>query len=430
MDYLNYFHPYVSKDAGHEDQLTRAFLVVLKYSPQAMASFYSYCLAQYSTTSLKDTDISLPHFHQLQAKEIQIETQKTNRNFKTDYVLSVLITDAELVKMPEIEASSRNARYDGLIRFDEVLTLIIENKPRSGNVWLDQLSPSEKNLSEEVILIPIPICLEWKEIIKMFNELLPSHIISGAEKLIIEDFLGYIDLRYPVLNPFDSFDLCKGNPTLIERRIKNVLESIAGNAFEVLYHRGWGYHIALNFPSIKMAGLILHEDEKNDWFLELSLYFGIGVWQARNLYNGSIDLENKSDPHLTISPHFRLSFRSQGLIWFGHDKVNVDTYVNYWKKNPDDIRQVKRDELKAYLKKLNDLNVIVLDETVKEKLKTKFFNSKMQNLNVGPGLACIYKIKAEEAIQWDKENRFELKIREFLAQALSVIGEVPKQFEK
>jgi len=39
MDRLNYFAPYESKLASHEDQLTRAFLVVLRYVPLAQAVF-------------------------------------------------------------------------------------------------------------------------------------------------------------------------------------------------------------------------------------------------------------------------------------------------------------------------------------------------------------------------------------------------------
>ena len=39
MDRLNYFAPYESKKSWHEDQLTRAFLVVLRYVPMAQAVF-------------------------------------------------------------------------------------------------------------------------------------------------------------------------------------------------------------------------------------------------------------------------------------------------------------------------------------------------------------------------------------------------------
>lgn len=430
MNHLNYFHPYNSKEADHEDQLTRAYLVILKYSPQAMAAFYSYCLAKYQENKCDAPELQLPYYHQLQTAEIHIETQRTNTVFKANQLLSVLITDAELEKQPEqIKASKRNARYDGIIQFDEELTLIIENKPSSAHVWLDQLNPAQKSMKDEVVILPKPACLEWKEIIRQLNSLLNAKAVTGAEKLIIEDFLSYIDRRYPVLNPYDSFALCKGNQTLLERRIKNVLENIAGDAFEINHHRGWGYYIPLNFPSIKMAGLILHK-KKNSWYLELSLYFGIGVEQARNFYKKSIDLDKISDPNLEIQTHFRLSFRSQGLVWFPRitGPNEVSTYISYWKKNPGDIRQVKREELDNYLHKLEAAGVIKINQKVEDALNEKFRNTKMQSLNAGPGLGLIYTIDAEEAIQWDHEKIFEEKIKTFLRQGLSIINRVPEQF--
>ena len=40
MSHMNYFEPFQSKSIKHEDQLTRAFLVVLRYSPSAILMFY------------------------------------------------------------------------------------------------------------------------------------------------------------------------------------------------------------------------------------------------------------------------------------------------------------------------------------------------------------------------------------------------------
>ena len=39
MNHLNYFNPYQRKKAHYEDQLTRAFMVVLKYVPLAQEAF-------------------------------------------------------------------------------------------------------------------------------------------------------------------------------------------------------------------------------------------------------------------------------------------------------------------------------------------------------------------------------------------------------
>jgi len=39
VNHLNYFEPYESKKTSHEDQLTRAFLVVMRFVPLAQAAF-------------------------------------------------------------------------------------------------------------------------------------------------------------------------------------------------------------------------------------------------------------------------------------------------------------------------------------------------------------------------------------------------------
>ena len=79
--------------------------------------------------------------------------------------------------------------------------MIIENKPSSRNVWFDQLNPSKQNLAEGINVYSNHALLEWKEIIKQLNHLLIITTISGVERMLIDDFLDYIDDNFPHLNP-------------------------------------------------------------------------------------------------------------------------------------------------------------------------------------------------------------------------------------
>lgn len=92
-----------------------------------------------------------------------------------------------------VEAGDRAARYDGIITYDSLVTMIIENKPRSGSVWFEQLNPSRHNLSEETKIYGNPAILEWKEIIRQLNHILNIYSLSGYEKLMTEDFLSFVD---------------------------------------------------------------------------------------------------------------------------------------------------------------------------------------------------------------------------------------------
>src|ERR1035438_2100940 len=169
MDRLNYFNPYQSKEGYHEDNLTRAYLVLLKHSSHAFFTFIEYCRSKHITAN-NETPISIIEFLE---QGWEIETQKGNPEINTNYLLSVLITDSHLTtEDSNIQTSERNARYDGIITFGNNLTMILEIKPRSGNVWFGQLSPSRQNLADGTIVYSNPIVLEWKEIIKKLNNLL------------------------------------------------------------------------------------------------------------------------------------------------------------------------------------------------------------------------------------------------------------------
>ena len=205
MNRLNYFNPYDSKAGSHEDQLTRAYLVILKHSSHAFFTFVEYCRSKHTTVS-NEKPVSINNFLE---HGWEIETQKGNPEINTDYLLSILITDSEVKTSDSgIQSSERNARYDGIITFGSNLTMVIENKPRSGNVWFGQLNPSRQNLAEDTIVYSSPIVLEWKEIIKQLNHLLMLPTMSGNERIMIEDFLSFVDENFPHLNPYDSLHQC------------------------------------------------------------------------------------------------------------------------------------------------------------------------------------------------------------------------------
>ena len=211
MDRLNYFNPYDSKASSHEDQLTRAYLVLLKHSSHALFTFIDYARCNQKTSG-DEKPISIID---LLDQDWDFETQKGNPVIDTNFLLSVLITDSQIETADSnVKSSERNARYDGVITFGTSLTIIIENKPRSSNVWFGQLNPSRQNLADDTVVCRHPIVLEWKEIITQLNHLLHLPTISGNEKIMIEDFLSFVDDSFPFLNPFDGLHQCKRNPEL------------------------------------------------------------------------------------------------------------------------------------------------------------------------------------------------------------------------
>jgi hypothetical protein len=416
MNRLNYFNPYQSKESHHEDQLTRAYLVLLKHSSHAFFTFIEYVRSKHITKSDEDP-ISIINFLE---NGWEIETQRGNPQINTNFLLSILISDSHLIGNQEkIQPSDRNARYDGIITFGNNLTMVIENKPRSGNVWFGQLSPSRQNLSDETNVYSNSSVLEWKEIIKQLNQLLSIQSISGNEKLMIEDFFGFVDENFPYLNPYDSFHQCKGNSELLNRRIMNLLKSIVLDESTIKYHRNWGYYIQTPYSQIKEIGLILKKDEKK-WWIELALIFGSTQSQAISFYKSNPNLEQLDKNRWKIKPDFHVSFRSSNLVWFSSD--DSDIYLKFWKANIDKIFQQKKENVSNYLNFLIVENVIKMTRDVEEELTEKFYNSAMPTLNICPGYGLIYSIESSEAEEKDKKGELYSYIANRINEGLAIVG--------
>ena len=313
MNRLNYFNPYNSKSGDHEDQLTRAYLALLRISFQAFSSFISYLNRENKNEEKFELEDILED-------DWSFETQRSDPDINSNYLASVLITDKQIDGKVTVEPSPRSARYDGLISIGEKITFIIENKPKSGNVWFNQLKPSRKNLGEDVNVLSEPIVLEWKTIINHLNYLLSEPTITRSEKIIIDDFLNFIDSGFPFLNPFDNFKLCKSNQELLQRRIQNILKEISIDPDNVKDNKRWGHFIQTPFEAIKAIGLILKYNKENKvWSIVLSLNFGDTQTQAKAFFKNSPDLK-KIDENWQYYPKFHVSFMSTNLVEFSTER--------------------------------------------------------------------------------------------------------------
>lgn len=123
MSRLNYFLPYESKPSHYEDNLTRAFLVVLRFCSAAQIQFYQLVLDQVKEKTRGNADnTELPSTLDLPWNEVWLDTQATDlRDRKANYLVSVVITDEPFAPTNTIQLSERDARYDGLFAIgDEV----------------------------------------------------------------------------------------------------------------------------------------------------------------------------------------------------------------------------------------------------------------------------------------------------------------------
>lgn len=432
MSHLNYFEPYQSKAKWHEDQLTRAYLIVLRYSPSALFMFYDKIYNSIANLAdKKRLQIEIPVISELDLTTVQFETQVTDlRNVVSNRLISVLITDEKFEPAADVTSSDRGARYDGVISFSRDLALIIENKPRSYNVWEEQLSPNLTGLSDGIEVTKIPAIIEWKEIIKSLTLLKSLASLSGAEKIIINDFLDYIDINFPFLNPYDNLSLSKNNYDLLLRRIKNIFLKLALREENVKYHQGWStYYLETGFEEIKMIGLEIKMKDNNWENLNLSLYFGDTLNQSRFFYKHKMNFDSISrliDLKWRYIPNFHISHIQKHLIWFDTPEISKEKYFEYWTSNIDKIKQYSKSDLLSLLEELNELKLIEIDTEKKTEINENIINSNRRYFNICPGFALIYPYSSEDAIKMDLKNELAPDIKRKIQE---VLGILPKKIE-
>ena len=220
MDYANLFNPFSSLPPKHENRLTWAFLVALKYDP----------LLQNFLRQLVESRLPLKaREHGIFWERARVSTQKKWINPSTNHLVSVLLTD-ETIQDIQVEWSERNAVYDGVIEFPDGLTLIVENKPSRGNVWAKQLSPSRSSFSgniDDCTLHGSAICLEWSEILEGVLKYVDSDIAPFGGREISSDFLSFAEEFHPGLTPYRRFRLCGDRPEALRRRTIRLLDALA-----------------------------------------------------------------------------------------------------------------------------------------------------------------------------------------------------------
>ncbi len=405
MNHLNYFEPYNGQEPYHEDQLTRAFLVVLRMVPLVQTTFIDLIRSYQICKKHKRV---LPTLTEPQMKLDNIQTQVTSINDSQGYLVSLLMTNKNWTSEIQIENVDRSARYDGVIYFDSdpKWILVIENKPWSKNVWKEQLNP---NIAEdsEIKIVKKPVGIDWKEVIERLSALLQKQLVHGAEALLLEDFISFVDKHFSYLNPFSTFSICKDDQYLINRRCVRILDSIGDVQ---------GQHIELGSNDLPARRIYLgiKREQDNNWCIELKIHPGDTVTQARALYESlnTDALRNLTNRGWNIDPNLHFSHIQKHLYW-ANTPLDLEAYINFWEQNPQKISQVNRDssDFRDFFRQLLQLELISRKDV--SGLEENFTETERSYLRTCPGLSCIYRWNREDALRLDdSEDTFIDEVRQ------------------
>ncbi|HEY9049873.1 MAG TPA: hypothetical protein VIN08_28435 [Ohtaekwangia sp.] len=422
MSYLNYFFPYSKGTNNHEDHLTRAFLVLLKYSNSSLFYFYNYVQQQLRTKYQAHID----PLYESELSKISYQTQIKSLPEADTYV-SVLITNEHLNIDQEIKPIQREAVYDGVISFNDEQVFFIETKPNKNNVWEKQLCPNEKDIPVDsgVKLVNRPAVLEWKEIINFLHRINESSISLPHEKLLINDFFDLMNTHFSYLNPYNDLSKCH-TPYLANKRIEQILNKISVQPDKVKNHSGWGRYIELDFAEIKKIGLLLSYDSSGENWNGISIgaEFASTVSQARAFYTRmtSFDFAEKLSDW-KIYNNFHLAFKNQNLVFLGSGVVKeYFEYYNDQYEIRNRIKQIsKQQQLHTWLSDLDQKGFVDYGNAKQQEVNSKIMNKKYTTVNVCPAIYFEYRIEKSEAMELDKDGSLIPLIKSKMNEILSIL---------
>ena len=220
MDRVNPFDPF-GPSPEHEDRLTWAFLLIIKYDP-----FLQILLRE-------RIEAHLPFGHREYHdtwEPVRVSTQTKWIDSTTTPLVSVLLTDEPIQEKIEVKWLNREPRYDGIIEYPNRMTLIIENKPHHKDMWKQQLSPNRCSFPGEIdndTLHGSAVCLEWPELLERILRYTESNLAPFGNRETARDFLSFVEEFHSMLTPYRTFRLCGNRRASLDKRTIRLMDDIA-----------------------------------------------------------------------------------------------------------------------------------------------------------------------------------------------------------
>jgi hypothetical protein len=317
--HLNVFEPYRDLGRGHEDQLTRAAMIVLRLVPLAREALL-HEIGERSQSRLPDCTIDLQAAHLVDPSEEGASNGKVQRGRLVSVFLTPDFEPPEIAG--EVTDTDRGQRFDGVLRFDPDLVVLLESKVCRRWAKRDGDRVAELNLGGVRFAERRTCLLRWHDLLEAWWRLAEIGVLSPAEHALVQDMLGYAHQDFGHLLPFGSLRRVGADPTRRKWRLRSLLREATGIQPERVGLVHVRLDTALGALSLQRAALDIDEDDR----LTLHLWPGELKPQAEHLYaaghaerlcelaastlgatNGSGPSET---PHWRVEPQPLLGFRN------------------------------------------------------------------------------------------------------------------------
>ena len=412
MNRVNLFNPFDSRSRHHEDRLTWAFLVFLKYDP-FLQDFLRELIESRLPPELRNSNNTWG--------SANVSTQTKWIESSTSPFVSVLLTDSPIQETIRVEWSGRDPKYDGIIEYPDRMTLIIENKLAHGDVWREQLSPNRNSLRgdmNDIRLHNSAVCLEWSEVLEWVVNYADSDLACFCTRGIARDFWSFMENVHPKLTPYRIFKLCGKRPEALRSR-KNIL--VHDLAKKLGIESREDNKEAYLFRPDKIAERIMIHVESRKLKVELAPADTVG--QARCFFDtvrkeAFLALQESDD--WKVIPNLHFSFASKHLIWADDTTWETRAYFDLF-SDGSLYGKRDRDKLLCLVKQWEREHLISLAD--REKIEAEFNNTKRQSLNVVPGFLVSREWDLNTVIELEERGELEECIIDALAAPLATWGE-------
>jgi len=415
--HLNFFTPSNKPDA-HEDQLTRAALVVIRIVPLARAEFLKLVDPAWSLASLPAC-----HFD-TQTKSVHPDLEKRARGGSLEpelelEVVSVFLCPDIAEKSIPVEESRRDPRYDGVLRFGDELVIVIESKLR------EEVDPTQAeqivlgDLSGHCRLRPDGVLMRWHELLAAWLELDEKDLLAPAESVIVNDFFDFTEESFAYLLPFNTLSKAGDNDVRVQRRLNTLLTKATGlepNDGDV--REAWGTLQRIELKRNNPSG-----------DLELRLWPGEQKTQATLLYGqadrarrcAALDGNAAGAARWSVKPNVNVSNYIPNVRQWTTCNLSLSDYVDLWVDDRSEVRRHKTEELDSLFEWLAAHGLA--SEADRSDFNEKFVIPRLDQVDLRASLEVTARWPWEQAVELDSLGRLEIEIGDAAHAALTALGE-------
>jgi len=276
--HLNVFDPYRDLGRAHEDQLTRAAMIVLRLVPLARETLLR-AIGEPSQSELPDCAVDMQATHIVDASE----ESAAGGEVKRERLVSVFLTpDTEPAEGDgEVRDTHRGQRFDGVLRFDPELVVLLESKVCTRWARRNGHRVGELNLGAARFAQRRTCVLRWHDLLESWWRLVELGVLSPAERALVQDLLAYAHQDFGHLLPFGSLRRVGADPVRRKWRLRTLLREATGLAPERIGLAHVRLDTTLGVVALQRAALDLDGQA-----LVLHMWPGELKRQAEHLYRG------------------------------------------------------------------------------------------------------------------------------------------------